>query len=549
MSRVAVADSNGLANVRGDAYKNSGTKKHELYRFNSTAGLTLTGGATAAAVTYNGQTWVKVTGVANTNFEIQIPAFSLAAPIGPHIVWVYALEDWTKIANVLQYVGSAAFGGNLFCTNTISAGGVFGRNGIQMLENNPYYTNAGGSGWTRSAGTTAAAKIRVTPQTGEVGVIYLHSVFFMANPIANIVIGFDDNMRSITETTASSVTLRGVSGSYTFQNIVDAYGYKGTLWLVTGYIDGSVPPTSGGTLTWAEINALVADGWDAQVQTHADPGNSSGLASAGSVLLGPQGYAAKAISSVANAANQFTSSATHYIYTSAYGYPIIFSGTDLPSPVVAGTTYWAKGTGATTFTIYPTRADSIASTNIIDLTTDGIAANFTYRYAGSANDHTAIQADFQACIDAITTNVGVVPRFVAYNQGSVDEYVELAARNCGMKVSRTTFGNTLFGSSYLFDTDLESQMYPHQQNYTVNVGEAADRSAAYYIALIATAIKAGLCIHTYCHGSSTQVNQNLANFCDAALYYERAGLATVKTMSEYYDARLGTRPSVSRLSA
>jgi hypothetical protein len=545
MTRVAIADSNGLATARGAAYRGASTKKHVVRRFDNATGLTLTGGATAEVVTYKGGTWLKVTGVANTQFEVQLTSFSLPAPVGPHVVTVYALEDYTKVSSVVQFFGSSGYSAWLQTTNTIS--GAFGRNGIAIIENNASNTSVNGSGFTRNTGTAADAKIRVVPVAGQVGVIYLHSMFLMANIKANVVLGFDDNRPGINQTAAASVTLRGVAGSYTFKDILDAYGYKGTLWVVSGYMNGDADPGTDSTLTWAQIASLVADGWDVQVQTHYNPGDAS--SAAGSTLLGPTGYAAKSLASVSNAANAFTASTTHNIYTGTVGYPIVFSGTDLPSPVVAGTVYWAKGTAATTFTIYPTAADMIAGTNVIDLTTDGTAGNFTYSYYRSANDHTAIQADFQLCIDAIENNIGVTPRFVAYNQGAVDEYVETAARNCGMLVSRTTHGMVYVFSSYLYDTDLEADIYPHQHICTVQIDEASARTTAYYISHIATAVGLGLCIHTYMHSHSTQTNQNLANFCDALLFYERQGMLDVKTMSEYYDDRSGIRAAASRVAS
>lgn len=52
--------------------------------------------------------------------------------------------------------------------------------------------------------------------------------------------------------------------------------------------------------------------------------------------------------------------------------PVTFSSTaTLPAPLLIATTYYARNTASTTFQLYPTAADAINGTNLIDITTAG----------------------------------------------------------------------------------------------------------------------------------------------------------------------------------
>jgi hypothetical protein len=81
---------------------------------------------------------------------------------------------------------------------------------------------------------------------------------------------------------------------------------------------------------------------------------------------------------VDTATEQVTAATTGFVT----GDPVNFHVTDttgvLPAPLVAGTTYYARvissGGGSTVLTLHPTSGDSVANTNVVNLTTAGTAS-------------------------------------------------------------------------------------------------------------------------------------------------------------------------------
>lgn len=538
MTRASLADSNGLRTTTGEAYKGLGSKKHLLKRFTDLTGFVVDASGTAELATINGETFVKITTVAGTQTEVEFSGYSIPAPIGPHMVWAYYLDDYTTISSVQIFAGPTAYPANISLTATFTGSSAFDRNGYGVMAMNPYSSSISGSGFNWNTGTLQDFKFRITPKVGEVAVVYLHSAFLLARQRSTAIIGFDDNYSSVSQTGAASVTLKGVSGTYTFKDILDAFDYKGTLWMVTGYLTGEAASSSTG-LTWAQLQELVTAGWDAQVQTHYNPVSASNK---GNKLLGPTGYADKTIASINTTSNVLTAGAAHDIPAGgSFSFPILFTGTDLPTGISTETIYYARyESSTTTFTLHPTAADSVAGTNIIDFTDEGTVANYAWHYARATNDASGSAADFAECKAQILSNLGITPRFIAYNQGAVDGYIEDAARSNGLLIARTTY-QSMFKNSSMFDHDTESDIYPHEHLWTVALDEATARTVAYYIALIATPVKLGHCIHSYMHGGSTTANQNLVNFCEALEYYNSLGMLSVKTMSRYYDDRFVAR--------
>lgn len=255
-------------------------------------------------------------------------------------------------------------------------------------------------------------------ETAYVGAVYL-------NPKgrSKAIIRFDDSLTDLANPTAT-FSGDGTSQAWSCLSLLRRYGMRGTTWNLTRRIGTS---NSGKTFaTWAELRALQSEGWDICLQSHADTVDvlSGGQ---GARLLGPYGYTLRSVASVDTGANTATASAAHSIGTSNsyWGYPIVFAGTDLPSPLVAGVTYWARATSTTAFTLHATENESIANTGVIDLTTTGTAANFSFRYSGSQNDSSAILADYNTGRDLLIAN-GINPNtasMVALNQGAWDTYV------------------------------------------------------------------------------------------------------------------------------
>lgn len=68
--------------------------------------------------------------------------------------------------------------------------------------------------------------------------------------------------------------------------------------------------------------------------------------------------------------NVATTGSTHS-YTNGDGVSVLSVGGTLPAPLVATSPYFARSTGGSTLTLHPTKADAVANTNVIDITTAG----------------------------------------------------------------------------------------------------------------------------------------------------------------------------------
>ncbi len=58
-------------------------------------------------------------------------------------------------------------------------------------------------------------------------------------------------------------------------------------------------------------------------------------------------------------------------YTNGDGVSVLSVGGTLPAPLVATSPYFARSAGGSTLTLHPTKADAVANTNVIDITTAG----------------------------------------------------------------------------------------------------------------------------------------------------------------------------------
>jgi hypothetical protein len=219
-------------------------------------------------------------------------------------------------------------------------------------------------------------------------------------------------------TIPSGVPLSGLS-------IVQAFGLKATCYVLTSCVG-----KAGNFMTLAQLLELQNTyGWCIAFQSAANPLD---LNNAGLRLLGPYGYDLKtnvytSIASVDTSANTITTTAAHKITrvtgtAGVQGYPVEVYGTNLPAPLQTGTKYWLRETTTTAFQLHPTEADANANTNAIDLTTTGTVGNFDYRYWGSANDGTAIAADFTAGQAQMQAWGLSGWRHYAPNQGAYDTY-------------------------------------------------------------------------------------------------------------------------------
>jgi len=220
------------------------------------------------------------------------------------------------------------------------------------------------------------------------------------------------------------------AGGWSHELLLDHYGFKASLFLLTRRIGTSNANKT--FLTWDQLNYLRAKGWACCLQTHFDPvdANNNGMR-----LLGSAGYADRSVASVDTAANTITASVAHAISPNPtyWGYPVLFTGTTLPAPLVTTAMYWARYVSATAFTLHPTENDAIAGTNVIDITTTGTPANYKFHYGVAAPDYTGALNDFQSGMATLAAHGFVAEsKHCAVNQGSFNFEIAKAAKAAGI---------------------------------------------------------------------------------------------------------------------
>lgn len=269
-------------------------------------------------------------------------------------------------------------------------------------------------------------------------------------------ITFDDGFVSQRHAPSASVP----SG----QQVVERYGFKGTLFIVSSWLDTSGVYGYGKRrntfLTTDDVKAMHAEGW--AIGSHSSTHPSS-LENAGLRLLGPYGYflsnpvdnlpaayvktwgldaafrrrvtGASAGSAVLSFENQ------HKLLVNM---PIVFTDTAPPGFAV-GTVYYCQNTPSATTATFATDRGSLASTVFATANWSGMA---NYRYPGSANDESAIYADIMegiAGLARIGINTGA--KYFALPQGSADRYVRSACIRAGIKWIR---GASFNGQTFAF---------------------------------------------------------------------------------------------------
>lgn len=303
-----------------------------------------------------------------------------------------------------------------------------------------------------------------TPKATGTESITLGPVRYNPTSRPKFMIRFDDSIGDLAQPVATSTFslpdgTSAPAAGWSALSLLQHYGFRASCFHLPRRIGTSNSLVT--HATWADLRTLANAGWDNCFQSYFDPVNGENDAIR---LLGPQGYAPRAVSSVNATSNTITAAAVHWIMTlgSYYGgYPVIFSGTNLPAPLVIGKIYWAVATSTTAFTLYPTELDSINNTNLIDLTTTGTAANFTFAYGYARNDYTRYAEDIALGRRLLIDNgYDEESKYWAVNQGSTDGEVMKAAVAAGMKA--------VFGVYKGAVPSLFFGQYPHTENNGTN---------------------------------------------------------------------------------
>ena len=292
------------------------------------------------------------------------------------------------------------------------------------------------STWT--FGTDQIAAVRVEQfDTGSNGAWVDGESLIFGSTYADIkgrprfMLTFDDvpsNVYRPSPLTASSP----VSGRSSKQ-MMDYYGFRGTVFL-TGKVFNA---TSQGATT-SDILPLLDAGWSVGSHSMTHPVNAAGD---GLRLLGPMGYNLSRqagngrndcrVTSTTASTDTLTCEGNHNL---SVGSRIVFYD-QVPTGLQAGVTYWPFSASGNTFKLAATESLANAGT-AINLTSDWTGAA-EYRFAGSANDDSAIYADIMAGIDWISSfGLRGHEQYFALPQGGWDHFVRTAVERAGIRYTR-----------------------------------------------------------------------------------------------------------------
>jgi hypothetical protein len=234
------------------------------------------------------------------------------------------------------------------------------------------------------------------------------------------------------------------------QQIVESYGFKGSMFLVPGWLGTtgvygySRRPNK--FMTAADALAMHAQGWSVGSHSFSHPSSAE---NAGLRLLGPYGY--------------FLSDPLDFMpsqYVSAWGLDASFrrrairadAGTNLvtfenphrflvnmpitfvdvaPPGFVTGITYYCQSIGSPVTATFASDQGSLSATVVVPAGWTGLA---NYRYPGAALDDSAIYNDILAGIAGLETlGIPTGTQFFALPQGAADIYVRSACIRAGLK--------------------------------------------------------------------------------------------------------------------
>lgn len=353
-------------------------------------------------------------------------------------------------------------------------------------------------------------------------------------------------------------------------SICQAFGLRATAYVLTRHVGDA----AAGFMTVAQLQELQNTyGWCIGFQSHANPVSSNNM---GLRLLGSIGFTVMPVGQVASVnagTGQITTTPDHFVTTLAtvaglQGYPATLIGADFPVPTTgaafaAGDTVWLRSVSAKVVTIHRTEADACNGVNALTYSSAGTPANWGWRYRGSANDSSAIAADFstgQALMQGWGLNGW---RHYAPNQGAFGletESVLLAMRAAGtLRTGSGTYASTgiakvdytprvvhgqpcaAAGASLTgqFGTGITQWMTVPSNIDTHNGG--ADMEAAIR-AYVDDCVTRGAICGNYHHHFSTQASlRNFAVYCDHLKLRADQGLMEIGTMDDLYAALVAAR--------
>jgi hypothetical protein len=233
------------------------------------------------------------------------------------------------------------------------------------------------------------------------------------------------------------------------QQIVESHGFKGSLFLVPPWLGTSGVFGYGGRankfMSAADAQAMYAEGWAVGSHSNTHPSNED---NAGLRLLGPYGYflsntvdnlpasyaatwelgpghRRRAIGAAAGT-DLVTFENPHNFLVNM---PIAFTD-EAPAGLAVGVTYYCQTIPSPLTATFATDQGSLVSRATVASDWSGMA---NYRFAGAANDDSAIYADIQAGVAGVAAlGIPTGSKFFALPQGSADQFVRSACVRAGL---------------------------------------------------------------------------------------------------------------------
>ena len=264
----------------------------------------------------------------------------------------------------------------------------------------------------------------------------------------------DAALASVAPTTGFSGTAKyqyGGAQDRSSQQVVESYGFRGTLFLVPLWLGTSgLYGTGNGNayMSGADAKAMWLEGWSVGSHSNTHPFNAE---NAGLRLLGPYGYylsntfdnmsaAYRAIYAITTTTGRrrFTAGtqASPSVFTTENAHlftqnqPIVF--TDVaPTGCTLGITYYITGISGATCNLATDQGTLTATVNNTTGAWSGLA---NYRHPGSSPDDSAIFADVVAGANGVAAlGIPTGYKFFALPQGGNDEFVRSAVSRAGIK--------------------------------------------------------------------------------------------------------------------
>lgn len=344
----------------------------------------------------------------------------------------------------------------------------------------------------------------------------------------------------------------GGSQARSVQELVESYGFRGSLFIVPGWLGGSYGYPAGQIMTAADVQSMSNVGWAVGSHSNTHPSNNE---SAGLRLLGPYGFflsntfdnlpakycsnfnltavtgRRRVTSSTQASPSVFTTENSHRFLINQ---PLVFTEV-APTGCSLGVTYYVSTVpSATTFTLATDQSTLIAAVNNTTGAWSGVA---NYRWPGSANDDSAILKDIvdgANGVNALGSKTGFT--FFALPQGAADEFVRSACIKAGIKWVRGVETSPVRTIPIGAPSGIVSSLIPTPGGWLIQP-DAIQTDGAQTPAQIDTYVQdtivLGACGCNYHHNLANSTIAGLDRLCQTLRTKSDAGLIEVMTLDEF----------------